>query len=139
MEREVFEKLTKQALVDCLDVAKNIYEGLEDEVTKDTIATFGLNALVPIRLKQLIREQERFAEAKRLYVKLIELQDADEVYGIRLINSEYFEHSPKSSMLIVALCNELGINIKHIEQFHENSSTIEGMNNFIEIVEFMLK
>ena len=139
MDKEMFEKLTRQAFIDSLSTARNIYKGLEDKASKDIIAASGLNILVPIRLKQLIREQERLVEAKRLYAKLIELQEADEVYGIRLINGEYFEHGLKSRILIVALCNELGINIKHTEQFNEGSSTIEGMNKFKEIVEFMLE
>ena len=142
MEREVFEKLTKQAFIDCLSTARNIHKGLEDEATRDTIATFGLNALVPIRLKQLIREQERFAEAKRLYAKLIELQEADEVYGKRDTRKGYecfYSYTLKSRVIITALCDELGIDIKQIKQFNKNSLTIKGMNNFKEIVEFMLK
>lgn len=146
MEREVFEKLTKQAFIDCLSTARNIHKGLEDEATRDTIATFGLNALVPIRLKQLIREQERFAEAKRLYAKLIKLQETGELYeeGTITFNNcghEHLEHKHvyKACIVITILCNKFEINVEDIGQFHKDSSTIKGMNKFKEIVEFMLK
>ncbi len=142
MDKEMFEKLTRQAFIDSLSTARNIYKGLEDKASKDIIAASGLNILVPIRLKQLIREQERLVEAKRLYAKLIELQDANEIYAEKVERPAYkdfYYHTSKTRVIIIALCDKLGIDIGQMKQFCKDSSTIEGMNKLKEIVEFMLE